>query len=59
MKDIPLEERVQARRSPIHGWGLFTLQNFAKNRALTSRSVRSLLWYALNIVYCLSWLAQT
>jgi hypothetical protein len=32
MKEIPLEERVQARRSPIHGWGLFTLQSFAKNR---------------------------
>lgn len=34
MKEIPLEERVQARRSPIHGWGLFTLQSFAKNHMI-------------------------
>ncbi len=32
MREVPLEERVQARRSPIHGWGLFTLQSFARNR---------------------------
>jgi SET domain-containing protein len=31
MKRIPLEERVVVRRSAIHGWGLFALQDIEEN----------------------------
>ena len=28
MKETPIEERVVAKRSPIHGWGLFAQLDF-------------------------------
>lgn len=31
MKSTPIEQRLAARRSHIHGWGLFTKQEFAKH----------------------------
>lgn len=31
MKAIPLEQRLAAKRSHIHGWGLFTKQDIAKD----------------------------
>jgi hypothetical protein len=33
LKETPIEKRVVALRSPIHGWGLFALQEFGVNGA--------------------------
>jgi len=31
MKSVPMEQRLAARRSHIHGWGLFAKQDYPKN----------------------------
>ena len=41
MKETPIEERVVAKRSPIHGWGLFAQLDFGTH---STCSVSSLLW---------------
>jgi histone-lysine N-methyltransferase SETD1 len=31
MKSVPMEERLEAKRSHIHGWGLFAKKDYSKN----------------------------
>jgi hypothetical protein len=34
MKSVPLEDRLVAKRSHIHGWGLFTKKDVRKNQMI-------------------------